>query len=40
MMIYIELIGYITTLLSIISFMPQTIKAWKTKSTKDLSRWM
>jgi len=39
-MIYIELIGYIATILSVISFMPQVIKSWKTKSTKDVSLHM
>jgi len=34
---YIETIGYIATILSIISFIPQAIKSWKTRSTKDIS---
>ncbi len=36
-MIYVELIGYVATTLSIISFVPQFMKSWKTKSTKDVS---
>ena len=32
-----ELIGYIATVLSIVAFFPQVAKAWKTKSTKDIS---
>lgn len=39
-MLYIELLGYIATTLSIISFLPQVIKIIKTKSTKDLSLMM
>jgi MtN3 and saliva related transmembrane protein len=36
-MLYIELIGYAATVLSVISFVPQVVKSWKTKSTKDVS---
>ncbi len=36
-MVYIELIGYIATLLSVVSFIPQVVKSWKTKSTQDVS---
>lgn len=32
-----ELIGYAATTLSIVSFLPQVAKSWKTKSTKDVS---
>jgi MtN3 and saliva related transmembrane protein len=32
-----EMIGYIATVLSIVSFVPQVIKSWQTKSTKDVS---
>jgi len=32
-----ELIGYAATALSIVSFLPQVVKSWKTKSTKDVS---
>lgn len=31
--------GYIAGILVVISLLPQTIKSWKTKSTKDLSLW-
>jgi len=36
-MIAIELIGYIAGLTVALSLTPQVIKAWKTKSTKDIS---
>jgi len=39
-MIIAELIGYIATLLSVIAFIPQAIKSWKTKSTQDISLGM
>lgn len=35
-----NLLGYIATILSISSFLPQVIKTWKTKSTKDLALGM
>lgn len=38
-MIYIDILGYIAGILVVISLLPQTIKSWKTKSTKDLSLW-
>ena len=31
--------GYVAGILVVISLLPQTIKSWKTKSTKDLSLW-
>ncbi|MBI5415095.1 SemiSWEET transporter [Candidatus Peregrinibacteria bacterium] len=34
---YIDILGYIAGILVTISLIPQTIKSWKTKSTKDLS---
>lgn len=34
---YIDILGYIAGTLVVISLLPQTIKSWKTKSTKDLS---
>jgi MtN3 and saliva related transmembrane protein len=34
---YIQIIGYISTLIIAISLTPQVIKSWKTKSTKDIS---
>ena len=33
----ISLLGYIAGGLVVISLLPQTIKSWKTKSTKDIS---
>lgn len=34
---YIDIFGYIAGILVVISLLPQTIKSWKTRSTKDLS---
>tara|TARA_Y100000031_G_C7883778_1_gene231995 strand:- start:130 stop:384 length:255 start_codon:yes stop_codon:yes gene_type:complete len=39
-MIIAEIIGYVATALSIIAFIPQVHKSWKTKSTKDISLGM
>ncbi len=36
----ITLLGYIAGALTTISFVPQVIKAWKTKSTQDISLGM
>ncbi len=36
---YIDIMGYIAGILVVISLLPQTIKSWRTKSTKDLSLW-
>jgi MtN3 and saliva related transmembrane protein len=36
---YIDILGYIAGILVVISLLPQTIKSWRTKSTKDLSLW-
>ncbi|MFC1809871.1 SemiSWEET family sugar transporter [Patescibacteria group bacterium] len=36
---YIDILGYSAGVLVVISLLPQTIKSWKTKSTKDLSLW-
>ena len=33
-------LGYIAGFLTTIAFLPQVIKVWKTKSTKDISLWM
>lgn len=33
----VDFLGYIAGTLVVISLLPQTIKSWKTKSTKDLS---
>ncbi|MEK6868466.1 MAG: SemiSWEET transporter [Nanoarchaeota archaeon] len=38
-MISIEILGYIAGLLVVGSLLPQLIKSWKTKSTKDISLW-
>ncbi len=34
---FIEIIGYLAGALTTISFLPQVIQVWKTRSTKDLS---
>ena len=36
----IEIIGFTAAILTTISFLPQAIKVWKTKSAKDLSLTM
>ncbi|MEW5996064.1 MAG: SemiSWEET transporter [Candidatus Micrarchaeota archaeon] len=36
---YIDILGYVAGLLVVISLVPQVIKSWKTKSTKDISLW-
>jgi MtN3 and saliva related transmembrane protein len=38
-MINIEALGYLAGILVVISLLPQAIKSWKTKSTKDISLW-
>jgi MtN3 and saliva related transmembrane protein len=35
-----EIIGFIGGTLTTLSFLPQVITIWKTKSTKDISFWM
>ncbi|PIR07121.1 MAG: hypothetical protein COV55_01680 [Candidatus Komeilibacteria bacterium CG11_big_fil_rev_8_21_14_0_20_36_20] len=35
----IDLLGYTAGILVVISLLPQTIKSWKTKLTRDLSLW-
>ena len=35
----IELLGYFAGILVVGSLLPQTIKSWQTKSTKDISLW-
>ncbi|MDD5623088.1 MAG: PQ-loop domain-containing transporter [Candidatus Peribacteraceae bacterium] len=38
---YLELLGYVSGGLITIALLPQVIKSWKTKSTKDISiPWM
>ena len=32
-----NIVGYIATIVSTITFLPQVMKTWKTKSTKDFS---
>lgn len=39
-MYYIHLLGLIAGTLTAISFLPQVVKTWKTKSTKDISLGM
>jgi len=36
-MIYVDILGYVAGILVVISLLPQAIKSWKTKSTKDIS---
>ena len=36
-MVYVEVIGFLAGILTTIAFIPQVIKVWKTKSTKDIS---
>ena len=33
----VDILGYVAGILVVISLLPQTIKSWKTTSTKDLS---
>ncbi len=35
----IDLLGYTAGILVVISLLPQLIKSWKTKSTRDISLW-
>lgn len=36
-MAYIDILGYVAGILVVISLLPQVIKSWKTKSTRDIS---
>ena len=36
-MIYIQIAGYIAATLGTFAYLPQVIKAWKTKQTRDIS---
>ena len=36
-MVYIEIIGFLAGTLTTIAFVPQVIKAWRSKHTKDIS---
>ncbi|MBI4127374.1 hypothetical protein HY463_01570 [Candidatus Peregrinibacteria bacterium] len=35
----IDLLGYIAGALVVVSLIPQTIKSWRTKMTRDISLW-
>lgn len=35
----IDILGYIAGILVVISLLPQAIKSWKTKLTRDISLW-
>lgn len=37
---YVTILGFVASALGIISFLPQVIKTWKSKSTKDISLGM
>jgi MtN3 and saliva related transmembrane protein len=37
---YVEIIGYLAAAFGTFAFLPQVIKTWKTRSTKDLSLGM
>ena len=37
---WIEYVGYLGVVLSSVTFLPQVLHAWKTKSVGDLSIWM
>lgn len=37
---FIEIIGYMAAALTTAGFIPQVIKAYKTRQTKDISLWM
>lgn len=34
-----SIVGSITGVITVASFLPQAIRAWRTKHTRDLSRW-
>ena len=36
----IQLVGFAAGFLTVVSFLPQVIQAWKTKRVKDISFWM
>lgn len=38
-MVAVDVFGYIAGILVMISLLPQIIKSWKTKSTRDISFW-
>ena len=39
MILAVDMLGYVAGALVVLSLLPQTIKSWKTKSTKDVSLW-
>jgi MtN3 and saliva related transmembrane protein len=39
-MTFIDILGYVAGTISTLVFLPQVIKTWKTKSTKDISLLM
>jgi len=38
-MILVDILGYFAGVLVVISLLPQVIKSWKTKLTRDISLW-
>ncbi len=38
-MIWIDVLGYAAGILVVISLLPQAIKSWRTKLTRDVSLW-
>jgi len=36
-MIWVDVLGYFAGILVVISLLPQVVKSWKTKSTRDIS---
>lgn len=36
----IDAIGFIAGMLTTVSFLPQVVKTWKTRSARDISIWM
>jgi len=38
-MAWIDVMGYIAGILVVISLLPQVIKSWKTRLTRDISLW-
>ncbi len=38
-MIWADVLGYVAGILVVISLLPQAIKSWKTKLTRDISLW-
>jgi len=38
-MAYVDILGYVAGILVVISLLPQAIKSWRTKLTRDISLW-